>query len=90
MSVMFKKFVRSLIKEHLTVSGKKGPRCPGLKKVIPVDVWVNDILPHYVSDATLPDLSSYASKSPGRPKKQFKDIKHISGLSLLQLRPWVI
>ena len=45
--------VRSKIKEHLTFPGKKGPRCTALKKVIPVDVWENQILQFYTNDALL-------------------------------------
>ena len=37
------KSIRKDMKKHLTSTGKKGPRCPGLKNVIPSDVWVNQI-----------------------------------------------
>ena len=59
---------RARLKDHLIKAKKNGkPRCPGLKKVIPPDVWVKDILPHYSKDVKLPDLSEYAQiyeKSP--------------------------
>ena len=55
--------MRKALRHHLTktkVNGK--PICSGLKKVIPGDVWTNDILPHYVSYAKLPDFQSFRSK----------------------------
>ena len=66
-------FPRKHLKRHLTSAGKKGLRCPALKEVIPSDVWANVILPHYVADAKLPDLSKYAEvkKSTGK-KREFK------------------
>ena len=53
---------------HIKLKKNKKPRCAGLKKVIPRDVWESQILPHYVADAKLPDLSGYAKvkKSPGK------------------------
>ena len=30
---------RGNLKVHLNSTGKKGPRCPGLKVVIPYDIW---------------------------------------------------
>ena len=56
------------MKIHLTTIGKKGLRCPGLKKVIPSDVWENQILPYYKNNAPLPDsseLKRYLFSSPG-------------------------
>ena len=67
---------RANLKRHLSTEGKKEPRCTGLCVVIPNDVFVKDILPHYTRDRKLPDLTMYTLKSPGRPKKQLKDIKH--------------
>ena len=65
------------LKDHLIkLSKDKKPRCPGLRDVVPNDVWTNQLIPYYQNDAPLPDLSSYILKSPGRPKKLFKDIKH--------------
>ena len=57
--------IRKHMKHHLTTAGKKGPRCPGLKKVIPSDVWKKDILPHYVSNAKLPDLDMFRKTLEG-------------------------
>ena len=37
---------RFSLRDHLiklSTDKKKGPRCPGLKKVIPSDVWTDDI-----------------------------------------------
>ena len=51
---------RFSLRDHLiklSTDKKKGPRCPGLKKVIPSDVWTDDIRPHYAAGAMLPDLS---------------------------------
>ena len=59
------------MKLHLTTAGKKGPRCTGLRKVIPVDVWSNDIVPHYVFDGKSPDLSEYTHT--GRPRLEWSD-----------------
>ena len=68
---------RDNLKQHLTSEGKKGLRCTGLKKVIPSDFWTTQILPHYTRNAKLGDLSEYLKlkKSPGKKKKDFKDIK---------------
>ena len=47
-------------KKHLTLPALTGkPRCSGLKKVIPSDVWVKQILPYYAQDAPLPDLGNF-------------------------------
>ena len=51
------------LKDHLIkLSKDKKPRCTGLKKVIPSDVWVNEILPHYAKDVPLPEISRYTNK----------------------------
>ena len=57
------KSVRSKLKDHLTSTGKKGLRCPGLKSVIPAELW-KGIVSHYTNDAPLPDLSGYTKKKP--------------------------
>ena len=65
------KSVRSMLKDHLTLAGKKGPRCSGLKKVIPSDIWVNDIRPYYTKNEPLPDLSKFKSGKVGPPWSPF-------------------
>ena len=57
---------RSDLKRHLTTAGKRGPRCPRLKKVIPSQVWTNEILPYYVTGAELGDLSTYVKAKKRR------------------------
>jgi len=38
---------RSVLKEHLTLSGRHGkPRCPGLKTLISGDVWARELFPY--------------------------------------------
>ena len=52
--------IRTNMKVHLATPKKiGGPRCPGLKKVIPSDVWKKDILPYYTKNAKLPDLQTF-------------------------------
>jgi len=53
------KSIRKNLKRYLTSAGKKGPRCPALKKVIPCDVWTNNILPHYSENAPMPNIDGY-------------------------------
>ena len=54
---------RGNLKVHLTKANKNGTlKCPGLRVVIPSDVWANEIMPHYTKDRPLPDLSRYANK----------------------------
>ena len=67
---------RSNLKRHLTSAGKKGPRCPGLHVVIPANVWEQQILQYYTRDASIPDLSAFVKKSPGRKRKGFSAIKN--------------
>eukprot|EP00463_Aulacantha_scolymantha_P000942 TRINITY_DN1641_c0_g1_i3.p1 TRINITY_DN1641_c0_g1~~TRINITY_DN1641_c0_g1_i3.p1 ORF type:complete len:75 (+),score=2.07 TRINITY_DN1641_c0_g1_i3:135-359(+) len=50
---------RKNLKTHLTTAGKKGPKCPGLRVVVPKDVWANDIVPYYSNDSPLPDLGGF-------------------------------
>ena len=62
---------RHHLKRHLTSLKSNGkPRCIELKKVIPVDSWTQQILPHYVSGAKLPDLDMSRKKKPGRKRKK--------------------
>ena len=50
------------LKDHLIKrSSDKKARCVGLKKVIPSDVWENQILQYYKNNAPLPDLSCFKS-----------------------------
>ena len=71
------KSIRNNLKRHLTSAGKKGVRCPGLKKVIPKDVWVDAVLPYYVMDGPMPDFAAYikTKRSSGRPQVKFESIK---------------
>ena len=51
------------LKDHLIkLSKDKKPRCTGLKKVIPDDVWDEEVLPYYTNDSQMPDLSTYANE----------------------------
>ena len=59
------------LKSHFTKPKKKGPRCAGLRVVVPIDVWNKQILPHYMSDAKFPDLSKYVKT--GRPRSSWSD-----------------
>ena len=61
--------IRKHMKHHLTTAGKKGPRCPMLKKVIPSDIWENQILQYYKNDAPPPDLSYFKSTPLKRKRK---------------------
>ena len=63
--------IRKDMKVHLTTVGKKGLRCSKLKKVLPVDIWTNEIVPHYDTDAKLPDLGAYTKV--GRPRSPWTD-----------------
>ena len=54
------------MKRHLTSTGKKGPRCPGLKRPLSPKEWQESILPYYVDNAELPNLPTY--KKRGRPR----------------------
>ena len=78
--------MRKVLKLHLTKTKKGGkPRCPGLKAVIPSDVWVNGILPHYKNDASLPDLSLYMKKAPFDADVT-KIVRIIAGIK--KQKPW--
>ena len=56
------------LKDHLIkLSKDKKPRCDGLKKVIPLEVWTNQVLPYYKSDVPLPDLGNFITGKAGRP-----------------------
>ena len=52
---------RDGLRDHLSLpkASDKKRICPMLNKVIPSDVWADTILPHYVSDSKLPDLSEF-------------------------------
>jgi len=63
------------MKRHLTKPKKDGPRCPGLKKVIPPDVWVNDILPYYSSVTKKSNLSIYKKQKSGSLRKPLNRIR---------------
>ena len=65
------------LKTHLTKVKKNGnPKCPGLKKAIPSDVWNKQIVPHYTKDGPLPDLSSYERETPKpRGRKRTKSME---------------
>jgi len=54
--------MRKAIKTRVSKITKAGkPSCTALKSVMPNNVWVHKILPHYTKDcALLPDLSGYA------------------------------
>ena len=61
---------RHHLKRHLTSPNSNGkPWCSGLEKVIPSDVWKNQILPYYKNDAPLPDLSYFKSTPLKRKRK---------------------
>ena len=62
------------MKTHLTLLGTKGIKCPGLKKVIPSDVWDQQILPFYRDDDPMPESDIYP-KSPERKRGEFKNVK---------------
>lgn len=56
---------------HLTVLGKKGIKCSGLKKILPVSTWTKKMVPYFRDGAELPDLTSYRIKSPiGKRKRK--------------------
>ena len=66
------------LKDHLIkLSKDKKPRCPGLKTVIPSDVWTKECIPYYTMDGPKPDLSAYTKSSTrcGRPRVDFTHIK---------------
>ena len=64
--------MRKALKLHLTKTKKDGkPRCPGLRVVIPPDVWTQEIIPHYCRDAPMPNLGMYQKQTP-RKRKKFK------------------
>ena len=70
--------MRKALKLHHTKTTKdKKPRCIGLKKSVPSDVWASVVLPYYKNDTTLPALPKYAKvkNSPGKKKGDLKDIK---------------
>ena len=71
--------VRRHLKSHLTSAGKKGPRCPGLRVVIPVGVWNDQVLPYYTTNAKLVDLSGYLGLPvlKAKLKEQAKIIKQM-------------
>ena len=49
--------MRKALKNHLTkTKADEKPRCPALKKVIPSDVWLLQILPFYRDGAPKADL----------------------------------
>ena len=62
---------RRTMKIHLASAGKKGLRCPGLRAVIPKDVWTDAFLPYYTANAKMPDLSAFVKKSRGPKKKAY-------------------
>ena len=64
--------IRKDIKKHFISIGKKGPRCSGLKKKIPGEVWKEKILPYYKGDQPLPDLSAFIRR-PGRKCSSWTD-----------------
>ena len=62
---------RARLKTHLNKANNDGtPKCPGLKKVIPSDVWENQILQFYTNDAPRPDLNQFMRKSPKGQRKR--------------------
>ena len=66
--------IRKDMKLHLTTSGRKGIRCSGLKKILPISTWTKKVVPYFKDDVELPDLSSYRFKSPiGRRKRKSVD-----------------
>ena len=75
------KSIRKDMKKHLTSVGKKGIRCTGLKKVIPSDVWENQILQFYTNDAPRPDLNQFMRKSPKGQRKR-KPIQQLPSYKL--------
>jgi len=58
------------MKRHLIKPKKDGPRCPGLKKVIPNDVWTNKILPYYQKRKRISDIEAGAEKKKRKEKKR--------------------
>ena len=55
---------RGHMKTHLTKPKKNGkPRCDGLKKIIPEDLWKEKILPHYANDAKMPNLTFFSKNA---------------------------
>ena len=66
---------RTNLKHHLMRPTANGDvRCNGLKRVIPSDVWNNEIIPHYVADTKLPDLDEFRKKKMGRPVTPFSNV----------------
>ena len=63
---------RGNLKRHLTLlrTSDKKPRCTKLKKVMSVDVWNNEILPHYVTDAPLPQCQFIKRSPMGKRKRK--------------------
>jgi len=69
---------RCHMKTHLTKAKNDGkPRCSGLNKVLPNDVWDQDILPHYTSDAKFPELSEYI-KVKNEKKRKLTPLKKLT------------
>ena len=68
---------RNHMKSHLTITGKKGPRCPSLSTVISPAVWTKQFIRYYTVDGPLPDLTAYAKKSPGPARRKFADIRQL-------------
>ena len=68
---------RDVLRDHLTLpkASDKKPRCPMLSKVIPSDVWSNDLLPFYRDDAPLPNFASYKKRKTGRQRKPIDKIR---------------
>jgi len=66
---------RSELKKHLTLPTVNGePRCSGLRKVIPSDIWAEQILPHFTNDTPLPELEGYILSSTGPKRKPIEKI----------------
>jgi len=66
---------RGNMKKHLTTAGKKGPRCHGLRVVIPNHFWENEILPFYRDDGKFPDLLQISSPTIAMKRPVFNKIK---------------
>eukprot|EP00463_Aulacantha_scolymantha_P000032 TRINITY_DN1014_c0_g1_i1.p1 TRINITY_DN1014_c0_g1~~TRINITY_DN1014_c0_g1_i1.p1 ORF type:complete len:113 (+),score=20.92 TRINITY_DN1014_c0_g1_i1:202-540(+) len=64
--------IRCNLKQHLTTAGKKGPRCPQLKTVIPPAVWTKKLIPYYAKNGPRPDLSKTSSQWNENTKKDKK------------------
>ena len=68
------------MKQHLVTAKKKGPRCPGLKKVLTIKEWQENVLPYFKDNVELKglrDIPGYKLKSP-KGKRKRTPIKELS------------